>query len=292
MPPNSFGQFASGLAKKRHLTQEDFAQSQSQFQAQSQSTGELQPTAPTLSKKELARKRSFGELVDLTQELSDEDDAFRREFKARLDKAFGSKMLTNPSVEDSRDNFDSSKARSVSPNAAFENDLRKKLLKNLEGTKSGLSSSDDEGADIFHSRLQPSQRNLLRSASIVRMMDKRHDALRRSTYNPKTIARDVLVAAGKHPTMAPLNYHLDILRKTFRHVEYHSDLGTFRWDLVDPGGPELRGSGGHDVDMNDADDEDAAFDSNGADLLAQRPMIASTASGEMLTSGKKCASQI
>ena len=36
--------------------------------------------------------------------------------------------------------------------------------------------------------------------------------------------------------MQPLNYHLEILRKNFRQVTDLSDLGTFRWDLVDPGG--------------------------------------------------------
>lgn len=241
----------------------------------------------------MARKRSFGELVDLTQDLSEEDDTFRRILKARLDQEFDSNMPINSATENLNSGYDpnASKARSVSPTAAFENDLRKKLLKNLEGNKSGLSSSavtDDEGPDVSHFRYPPLQRDLLRSENIVRRMDKRHDALRRSTYNPKTIARDVMVASGKHPSMAPLNFHLDILRKKFRHVEYNSDLSTFRWDLIDPGGPEIGALGDHDIDMNDADDEDAGFGDHGAGSLVGRPVIATTANGEAyVASGNK-----
>ena len=70
--------------------------------------------------------------------------------------------------------------------------------------------------------------------NIVQPMCKRRDALRRSKYNPETIARDILLATGSHPSMDPLNAHLDILRKRFRNVKPESNMSTFRWDLVDP----------------------------------------------------------
>ncbi|KAL4999201.1 hypothetical protein BDV10DRAFT_59123 [Aspergillus recurvatus] len=63
------------------------------------------------------------------------------------------------------------------------------------------------------------------------------DAAQKTTYDPQTIARDILIAAGRHPTEAHLNHHLVCLRDIFTSVEMNSDLATFRWDLVDPGQP-------------------------------------------------------
>ena len=77
-------------------------------------------------------------------------------------------------------------------------------------------------------------RNTLLQEDIVQPLKKRRDALRRSKYDPDTIARDVLLATGGHPNMDPLNGHLDILRKRFQAVNNNSNMSTFRWDLVDP----------------------------------------------------------
>ncbi|GIK05721.1 hypothetical protein Aspvir_009834 [Aspergillus viridinutans] len=60
------------------------------------------------------------------------------------------------------------------------------------------------------------------------------DAAEKLQYDPKTIARDVLIASGRHPTEAPLNHHLFRLRDVFVGLDTASDLETFRWDLVDP----------------------------------------------------------
>ncbi|KAL8997962.1 MAG: hypothetical protein Q9169_002884 [Polycauliona sp. 2 TL-2023] len=104
------------------------------------------------------------------------------------------------------------------------------------------------------------QRDLVDSELIVQPIDK-SKAKKRKRYNPKTIVRDVLIAAGRHPTMEPLNYHLEPLRRNFRHVTDLSDLSTFNWDLVDPGGPPALGPVVVGVrpsgltDGNDADDE-------------------------------------
>ncbi|KAL4988072.1 hypothetical protein BDW68DRAFT_159947 [Aspergillus falconensis] len=63
------------------------------------------------------------------------------------------------------------------------------------------------------------------------------DAAQKTAYDPQTIARNILIAAGRHPTEVHLNHHLDRLRDIFTAVEINSDLATFRWDLVDPGHP-------------------------------------------------------
>ncbi|KAJ5297348.1 hypothetical protein N7508_007597 [Penicillium antarcticum] len=59
------------------------------------------------------------------------------------------------------------------------------------------------------------------------------DALVKVSYDPATIARDILIAAGKHPKMKGLNHHLHTLRANIPQVDLNSDLATFRWDLVD-----------------------------------------------------------
>ncbi|CAI7595067.1 unnamed protein product [Penicillium viridicatum] len=59
------------------------------------------------------------------------------------------------------------------------------------------------------------------------------DALVKVTYDPATIARDVLIAAAKHPTEKHLNHHLEPLRRNFTKIDYLANLATFRWDLVD-----------------------------------------------------------
>ncbi|OGE52048.1 hypothetical protein PENARI_c011G09899 [Penicillium arizonense] len=59
------------------------------------------------------------------------------------------------------------------------------------------------------------------------------DALVKESYNPATIARDILIASGRHPTMKGLNHHLCALKANISQVDSNSDLATFRWDLVD-----------------------------------------------------------
>ena len=64
------------------------------------------------------------------------------------------------------------------------------------------------------------------------------NALKRSRYDIRTIARDILLAAGQHPELAPLNAHLEVLKAAFpKQINDFTDLSTIRWDLIDPGDP-------------------------------------------------------
>ncbi|KIW34115.1 hypothetical protein, variant [Cladophialophora immunda] len=63
----------------------------------------------------------------------------------------------------------------------------------------------------------------------------KQEALRKTYYDAKTVARDVLIAAGRHPTERPLNAHMAGLLG--KYVEFDSDLSTFDWNAIDPGGP-------------------------------------------------------
>ncbi|KAL8651284.1 MAG: hypothetical protein Q9210_003345 [Variospora velana] len=256
-PPNARTSSAS-------TAQMTFSASQPPMTPQASATE--QKLAVPLTKSEQARKRTVLELVDLSQ-LSDDD------------------MPPPPKVQ--RLDDQSENPRPPPPNQPIDT-----LHGTLQpaGTFPPTSRPPFYPAPPSHSTHQappspsapappsaaPSssasarQRELTNSEDIVKPIDERK-ARKRKRYDPKTIVRDVLLAAGRHPTMQPLNYHLDGLRKTFKHVNDVSDLSTFRWDLVDPGDPvpapvaqemQPKTNAGKDdaeddADGNDGDDEEA-----------------------------------
>ncbi|KAL4797964.1 hypothetical protein BDV19DRAFT_357668 [Aspergillus venezuelensis] len=83
----------------------------------------------------------------------------------------------------------------------------------------------------------PTDRTYLKRRHDVVSRFNEADAAKKLAYDPKTIARDILIAASRHPTEPTLNHHLFRLRDVFTAVDMNSDLATFRWDLVDPGTP-------------------------------------------------------
>lgn len=248
----------------------------------------------------MARKRSFADVVDLTQDLSEEEDEIRR-LKAQLGlfRKANNKPAKPSIMSASGAVSDRATATSIHPTSTEEKRKdRKRLLGSTD--RSGLNSSiatEDESLDLSRFKYADSQQHLLQSAIIIRPIDKKNDVLRRSTYNPRTIAKDILVAAGRHPTIAPLNDHLDILRKKFAYISNNSDLSTFRWDLVDPVGQELTGTDlqdvdvnqdfdmngdvnvNQDVDMDNTDDEDLSME-NGTPAVRHGMQVSSTAGGE------------
>ena len=165
------------------------------------------------SKADMAKKRTFADIVDLTV-LSDDE--------AELDKA---RALANLEAEEF------AKTQELERQKAEDHIKAQTTLPDIE-TEATSSVANEN-------------RSKLSLTDVVDQLQRRN-ALQRSSYNPLTIARDILLATGKHPSMAPLNEHLAGLRSHFRNVDFASDLSTFQWNVVDPGGP----------DPNDADDED------------------------------------
>ena len=155
---------------------------------------------PHPTKQEMARKRTFDEIVDLTQIPDEEIERHRPKPRTDNESVLGTSTYVK---------------------SIYDQDARQQQ-NGSRGTPKPFKYKYS-GRDA-----------LLQSYGIVEPMNKRRDALRRSTYNPKTIARDILLAIGRHPNMAPLNAHLDVLRDKFKAVDNESDLNTFRWDLVDP----------------------------------------------------------
>ncbi|KIW87479.1 uncharacterized protein Z519_11802 [Cladophialophora bantiana CBS 173.52] len=76
-----------------------------------------------------------------------------------------------------------------------------------------------------------------RSVRILAKPVNKEEALGKTYYDAKTIARDILITAGRHPSERPLNAHLAGLLGSY--VDIDSDLSTFDWEAVDPGGPPV-----------------------------------------------------
>lgn len=78
----------------------------------------------------------------------------------------------------------------------------------------------------------PSSQALRDRGDLIQLLNET-DAADKVVYDSNTIARNVLIAAGRHPTEPALNHHLSRLRDVLTQVDNTSDLSTFRWDIVD-----------------------------------------------------------
>ncbi|KAL8971171.1 MAG: hypothetical protein Q9183_001177 [Haloplaca sp. 2 TL-2023] len=207
-------------------------------------------SAVPLTKQEMARKRNIAEIVDLSQ-LSDDDMPPPPSSKTpRLD---GSPQLPPASQRDQ--SFRQPHTTHRPPNAfnlpgrppymygppqypspAPFTPVPSASSRPIPQSRPYGRPSSIQSPAPSSTGLSSQQRDLVNREDIVRPLDKQNEK-KRKKYNPKTIVRDVLIASARHPTMMPLNYHLEGLRKVFKHVNDFSDLSTFRWDLVDPGEP-------------------------------------------------------
>lgn len=161
---------------------------------------------PTVNKEEAARKRKLSDLVDLTL-LSDDDDMEAPPKRVKSDWLHS---------------FESKNAHDQQAVSARE--------------KPTITNFPIANPPNHQSLAQVPSPAPLRRRDYVDQLD-RKKALRRNTYNPATIARDVLLACGRHPFERQLNQHLDVLKKTLPQISFDSDLSTIKWDIIDPGNP-------------------------------------------------------
>lgn len=109
---------------------------------------------------------------------------------------------------------------------------------------------------------------------------------RKSTYDSRTIARDILLATGRHPDMRPLNSHLNTMQKLLGdkggmldQSGNKSDLATIKWDILDPEPPkvtvpsERRHSSHHGVEGQNGITRSTEIDGGHAEdeLSSQKP---------------------
>ena len=222
-----------------------------------QASGAAKGSAPIIpTKEQMARKRNFNEIVDLTQDI-DEEDAQKHK-RARLAK------LASFTSDNGADNIGSAihshPTALTAPEAVMAEVAAPAIIRNGMPLISDAPDATNNGRIDLSQYKAPnsgitSSREALRLGQVVQELNK-NDALKKSIYNVKTLARDILISKGIHPTERPLNWHLDSLRGNFRSVTNTSDLSTFRWDLVDPGGPKISHAVVEvETKAQDADDE-------------------------------------
>ncbi|OBT94300.2 hypothetical protein VE01_07785 [Pseudogymnoascus verrucosus] len=186
------------------------------------------PPAAPLTKEAQARKRTFAEIIDLTKGESSDKGEVHNEKRQRVDATAGDR-INNLSVGHGPITGEvPTRPRQPKP-LPFQHHHQPHLNPPPHNNTTNIT---------VNPQVQITRNPLLEYGGIVKSID-RSLALRRSRYDPKTIARDILISTGKHPTQRGLNAHLKQLKERFTKVDNTSDLSTFRWDIVDPGGAEV-----------------------------------------------------
>ncbi|EFQ97081.1 hypothetical protein MGYG_00124 [Nannizzia gypsea CBS 118893] len=213
-----------------------------------------QPREPFPNSKEaMARKQTFAEIVDLSQAFSDEDESGPEDEEIdqpnQVIVGADDPMDTSPDVP-MEDNIPSIPVQPNTTETLAQNPLTDREVvpaaqpqptRSREPSLATQPTAEEPVNTAKHKEHNGIPQttgieDLRRFNGIIKPINKAK-ALKRSYYDPRTIARDILIAAGRHPTERPLNHHLLKLKEKFQFIDYTSDLETFRWDLVDPGGP-------------------------------------------------------
>ncbi|KAL9107396.1 MAG: hypothetical protein Q9227_007680 [Pyrenula ochraceoflavens] len=196
-----------------------------------------QPTAPIPkpapgSKEAQARKRDFSELVDLTL-LSDDEDYVMPSKKPKTQTPepmeeiqMEAPIMGPPSI--------STDLISNDPSAPLQFNTAAQSTYPQSATPSQQFSPPDKSYAMQHQQMGVTQPQL---PVMAKTLD-RKEAFKKPFYDSKTIARDILIAAGRHPTEKGLNNHLFSLANRLG-LAWECDFTTIDWDSVDPGGPPV-----------------------------------------------------
>ncbi|KAL2438286.1 hypothetical protein ABEF95_005935 [Exophiala dermatitidis] len=233
----SFGPGAFKTEKKISTNQQ---RSQNRSGGKNNSSGPSRPEPPPGSKEAMARKRDFSEVVDLTA-LSDNEDYVMSRKQARIESPSPERGV----IEQYQQQMMSAAAQVPPPPPPPP------AHPGLQGPQYFGQPVPFQGGKIpTYSTVPPPPMpyttapvgpfditNRPRSALVLAKPIDKSEALRKTYYNPKTVARDILIAAGRHPHERPLNAHMTSLLG--KYIDLDSDLSTFDWDAVDPGGPAV-----------------------------------------------------
>ncbi|KAM3424588.1 hypothetical protein BST61_g6580 [Cercospora zeina] len=222
-----------------------------------------EPPPPPKDKEEAARKRGFGDLVDLTADDSD-DEAPPRKFvippsgpglgvktvppSDRLKQPMPYQQFVQNRSQQSRplfgpgSGFGKPGPNFSSPRPTFPQQTWKgpKMQSPAPPPASAPQQARPKGPSE-----ETKQAERIRGRMLVEPI-MRDRVARKSKYDSRTVARDVLLATGRHPDMRALNAHLNVMQKLLGDhggvVDggdrgNKSDLSTIRWDLIDPGDP-------------------------------------------------------
>ena len=205
-----------------------------------------EPPKPPADKEEAARKRTFNDLVDLTKDNdSDDDEGPPRKIQHTIAGP------SNGAVKHQAQN-------------GFNKPMTfQQFLNRTQPVQNPAPYHGPYGTHIQQSQPRPMPPNVLPSnqprPSGPTEEQKQHERMkgkmlvepimrdrvaRKSKYDSRTIARDVLLATGRHPDMRPLNAHLSTMQRLLADhggaidgTGNKSDLSTIKWDIIDPGEP-------------------------------------------------------
>ncbi|KAH0257262.1 hypothetical protein KCU91_g16455, partial [Aureobasidium melanogenum] len=244
---------------------------------QSQAANAARPTHPAVprpppaNKGEAARKRNFGELVDMSAMNSDSDEDMppaKQANTGQYDMSMASEQVNNTH---SNGHF----------NPAAPNHIQQYYFNGQYWPAAPVPSNAATAARpiIISKHME------LKNQILVEPV-RRAKVARKSRYDPRTICRDVLLATGRHPDMRPLNQHLNVMHNFLKlhskDVEQDKfDLDTIRWDIIDPGEPIVEPAESAEADREstveaetnerkatDADDKGGSEDEGGAPLTS------------------------
>jgi hypothetical protein len=271
------------------------------------------PRPPPTNKEEAARKRTFGDLVDLTNDESDDDAPPRKIVQLgsvsdgpkpeHLSKPISYSNFMNPVKQIPSAYVPPGQFNPPQPvhhpgvktfNPYPRQPLAQPpLISTLPSQQVGPSNALASTLTPVPMPRKPTAKQLeLERQQLHRMKGQmlvepimRDRVARKSKYDSRSIARDVLLATGRHPNMRPLNFHLGIMQKLLgdhggmarvgesgARDGNRSDLSTIRWNIIDPGTPseqalqkfnkassraeESDGSDDHDENTNQAANRD------------------------------------
>lgn len=219
-----------------------------------------EPRRPPGDKEEAARKRTFGDLVDLTTQDDSDDDLPPPK-----------KLMTNPPTAQPATG---SGTQNRDPLFYLQKPTAFKEFMEPNVNEKGQDAAQQ--ANSYHQPQAAMHRPAVPSQPVqpppkqkgptpaqlqqARMRGKllvepimRDRAARKTTYDSRTIARDVLLATGRHPDMRGLNSHLAIMQKLLGQHGLdsdggnRSDLATIRWDVIDPEPAKKPAKDGHET---------------------------------------------
>jgi len=233
-PPSEFHAVNGGPMLIKPETQPPIIKPYSSAQGPSKGRKFMPPrNEPQIGSKEaMSRKRDFSELIDLTslsdnehyvlskkqprtEKSSPEPDIFQQYERQMMSTAAAAPLPQPPQQAFPSGPIHPSQPYRFNPTMGqpAQNPPRESILNGLKVDASAI-----------------------RSRRLAKPIN-RTEGLEKNYYDPKTVARDILIAAGRHAIERPLNAHMAGLLG--RHIDIDSDLATFDWDAVDPGGPPV-----------------------------------------------------
>lgn len=267
-----------------------------------------EPPRPPADKEEAARKRTFNDLVDLTGgDDSDDEGPPRKMFQpARpgpvpLPSAIFAASMT-PMQRLQQMGQQAYGTQNAGQPVPYDQSMRPNGYgRPMPNAPLSSSATPAPPAQVLKSK-GPSQEQLQHERMRGKMLVEpimRDRVARKSKYDVRTIARDVLLATGRHPDMRALNAHLNSMQRLLGDhggvvdgAGNKSDLSTIKWAFIDPGEPAEEAKAKVEAAKNRVDDSDATEDADDESEQTTRNAAGMTTSSGTNHQDKSMAAQM